>query len=270
MTTDVSLRWAGSLDSTSGSTYKIERTLDNVTWTTLAAGQASTVPYVSPASTLIGAHSWGATSLVLADASSFSASGYGWIDDSLVRWTGKSSNTLTGVSWLSGYGTYATGSSVREAHESYSDSGLSVTNNAVLYRITHIDATGNQSAPLSTWYYAPPAPVSRDHCVVIVALATDLGFDLLDGISVNSAIGDSDQFSDLAGLHLKANGGSNSQTTNAFGLAFFQCWRDSARSDIAGGADANYSFTIDPGGIGVSISAQSIPDRDWVLLPQIA
>lgn len=270
MTTDIVLRWAGPSDATSGSTYKVERTLNNSSWTTLAAGQASTSPYISPASTLNGAHAWGVSSIVLADASSFPSSGYAWLDDAFVTWTGKSSNTLTGVTWLSGYGTYAGGSAFYQAHESYSDAGVAVTNNAVLYRITHIDADGNSSAPLYTWYYEPPAPSTAEHCVVIVALATDLGFDLLDGVTITGTLTDVDQFNDLAGLHLKANGGSNDQTTNAFGLAFFQCWRDSARVDIQGGADATYQFVIEPSGISVVISAQTIPDRDWVLLNQIA
>lgn len=267
--TDVTLRWSGPSDAAAGSTYKVERTTDNDSWTTLAAAQAATSPYVSPASTLSGNTDYGATSIVLASGTSFSSSGWGWIDDAQIQWTGKSSNTLTGVTWHSGYGTYATGTPVREAHESYADSPT-ITLNAVLYRVTHIDASGNSSPPAYLWYYDPPAPASADHCVVIVGLATDLDFSLLESVSVSATLGDTDQFSDLAGLHLKAGGGSNSQTTNAFGLAFFQCWRDSARSDIAGGADAHYTFVIDPSSIAVSITAQSIPDRDWVLLHQIA
>ena len=61
--TDVTVRWAGPSDAASGSTYKVERTLDNSSWTTLAASQAATAPYASDSTTLATNASYGASSV---------------------------------------------------------------------------------------------------------------------------------------------------------------------------------------------------------------
>lgn len=269
--TDITLRWSGPSDAAAGSTYKIEQTLDNDTWTELAAAQAATSPYVSPASTLASDHAYGATSVVLASGTSFSSAGYGWIDDALIQWTGKSSNTLTGVTWHSGYGTYASGTAVTEAHESYSDAGVTISDNAVLYRITHIDADGNESAPLHSWYYHPPKPASSQHCVVVVAVGADLGVDMQSGVNVQAYLASDNQFGAHAGQHLDSNVlTGNNQTTNDFGLAFFHCWRDSARVGLGGAADVPYVFVLKPGSGQLEVTVSSVPDRDWVLLSQVA
>ena len=267
--TSITLRWAGPADATSGSTYLIERTTDNVSFLTLAFPQAATSPYVSPLSTLSGNTDYGATSVVLASGTAFSTSGWGWIDDALIQWTGKTSNTLTGVTWHSGYGTYASGSTVYEAHESYADTAT-ITLKAVLYRVTHYDAAGNASAPTYIWYYSPPAPASSQHCVVIVPIGADLGVDMQDSVPVQAYLSNGTQFGEFDGQNLTPDVGiANSQTTNAFGLAFFHCWRDSARFNSAGGADAKYTFLLLQGKTPVTITPSVIPDRDWVLLSQI-
>lgn len=51
--------------------------------------------------TLSGAISAGATTITLADASSFSSAGNGNIDGDSFKWSGKSSNDLTGVTGIS-------------------------------------------------------------------------------------------------------------------------------------------------------------------------
>jgi hypothetical protein len=161
--TDITLRWAGPSDAASGSTYKIERSLDGSMWSTLAASQAATSPYVSPGSTLASQASYGASIVSLASGTAFSTAGYGWLDEALITWTGKSTNQLTGVIWHTGYGTYASGTTLVEAHESYADTGVTITNNAAIYRITHTDSISNQSPPLYVWYHMPPVPSTRDH-----------------------------------------------------------------------------------------------------------
>lgn len=275
-TITVTLRWAGPADvANAEDTYKIESNSLGSIWDELEAGQAATSPYASPATTLASNASYGATSLILTSGTSFSTTGYGWIDDALIQWTGKSSNTLTGVTWHSGYGTYAAGSDVYEAHESYTatvavDLGSFVV---AVFRITHIDASGNESAPLHIWYFSPPAPASRDHCVVIVLLASDLGVEWPTGGSVRCTLAADNQFSEIAGLHLNQNGtlNANLQDVNPFGVALFQCWKSSARAGVAGGADAAYTFVLDPGSSSsLTVTASEIPNRDWVLLSQIA
>jgi hypothetical protein len=274
-TIDAVLRWAGPADVVVASTYKIEKNQSGLPegWETIEAGQAATSPYASPSTTLASNASYGATSLSLTSATSFSSAGYGWIDDALVQWTGKSSNTLTGVTWHSGYGTYAAGSTIYEAHESYTAS-VSYDNYAVAFRISHIDGAAKESAPLYIWFFVPPAPASRDHCVVIAQLASDLGMEWATTANVQCYLAADNQFSQIAGLHLNQEGSTinaNVQQVNVFGLAFFQCWKSSARAGVAGGADAAYTFVLDSGSAQpLTVTAAEIPDRDWVLLSQIA
>lgn len=268
---DVTVRWAGPSDATISSTYKVERTLDNSAWTVLAASQAATAPYASDFSTLANNATYGATSVVLADGAAFATSGYAWLDDALIQWTGKSTNTLTGVTWHSGFGTYAIGTTVYESHESYADTGITISNNAVLYRITHTNSAGAVSAPVYIWYYAPSAPASSGHCVVITNIATDLGMESRVGIGVQAYLAADTEFSDSGGQHLDAAASAaKTATTNAFGLAFHHCWKNSARSPLTG-SDAVYTFVLDSAGSApLTVTVATVPDRDWVLLSQIA
>ena len=268
--TSITVRWAGPFDAVSGSTYKIERTSNNVDWTTLAASQAATSPYAADSTTLASNASYGAASVVLVDASAFGTTGYAWLDDALIQWTGKSTNTLTGCIWHSGYGTYASGSTVYEAHESYADT-VSITLNCVLYRVTHMSAAGVASAPTYIYYYDPPTPASSAHCVVITHIMTDLGVEAQPGLSVDAYLAADTEFSDSSGGHLdKGHSTAQTATTNAFGLAFHHCWKTSARSPITG-VDAAYTLVLDSASADkLTVTVATIPDRDWVLLSQIA
>jgi len=267
---DVTARWAGAADAASGSTYKIEYTLDNTNWTVAAATQAATAPYAPVAGELAGNTTYGATSILLTDGASFGTSGYAYIDDALVQWTGKSTNTLTGVVWHSGSGTYLTGSTVMVAHESYAATGLTVALGAVLWRITHTNAAGLVSAPAYLWYFMPAAPATSKHCVVITNIATDLGFEPRSGVGVQAYLATDRSFGTPGGAHLDAGqSASKTQTTNAFGLTFHQCVRSAAREDLDGG-DAAYTFVLDSGQTGSLTVSAAIPDQDWVLLSQIA
>jgi len=267
MPIDITIRWGGPSDATSGSTYKIERTLDWTSWSTLAAAQAATSPYISVTGALASNASYGATSVVLDDGASFGTTGFAWIDDALIEWAGKSTDTLTGVTWHNGYGTYAAGSTVVVAHESYTDTGVTPTNSAVLYRVTHTDSNANESAPAYIWYYAPPVPASSRHCVVVINIETDLGVEKQAGLYVQGYLDNDAEFA-MAGQHLDAASSTTLlQTTNALGLVFFQCWKSSTRSNV-GGTSASYRFVLDSDDAAkkVTIAASTIPDRDWVLL----
>lgn len=271
MTINITLRWAGPSDAASGSTYKIEKALATWSFATLAAAQAATSPYASLTATLAADAVYGDTGLTL-NANSLSASGYGWLDDALVQWTGKSGADLTGVTWHSGYGTYPSASTLYEAHESYTDSGVDPsTNGAVVYRITHTDADSRDSPPAYCWYFYPDAPESKDHCVVIVMVGTDLGMAVRTGVSVTCGLATDDQFADIGGAHLdKDQSAGNTATTNALGLAFFHCWKSGARGGKGGAADAAYTFTLDAGTAdALAVTVATVPDRDWVLLKDI-
>lgn len=271
MAENITIRWVGPADATSGSTYKIERTLNNVDWTELAAAQTATAPYVGVTGTLASDVSYGAVTIALSDASALPTSGYLWLDEALVQWTGKSANNLTGCTWQSGYGIYASGSAVYVAHESYLDSAVTVSLGAAVYRVTHIDATGRVSAPTYIWYYSPPVPVSSRHCVVVINIGTDLGVEARSGLGVQASLKADTEFAEHSGAHLdKGQSAVKTQTTNAFGLSFFHCWKNSARRPITG-SDAGYSFVLDSASADkLTVTVNVIPDRDWVLLNQIA
>lgn len=268
--TAITVRWSGPSDATSGSTYKIERTTDNVSWTTLAATQAATSPYVAVSNTILSNTSHGAGTVSLTSAASFGTSGYLWLDDALVEWTGKTSNDLTGCVWHSGYGTYAGGTAVYSAHESYADTAT-ITLNAVVYRVTHTDSAGRVSAPTYIWYYAPPVPSSSSHCVVVSNIAADLSVESRVGVAVQAYLAADTEFSEAGGIHLDAaESASSIVTTNDFGLAFHHCWKNSARFSLSG-TDAAYEFVLDQGGTApLIVRVLTVPDLDWVLLSQIA
>lgn len=270
MAEEITIRWAGPSDATSDSYYRIERTLDWSSWTELVATKMATEPYSSPFSVLASNTTYGATSITLANAAAFSATGYGWIDDALIQWTDKSSNTLTGVVWHSGYGTYASGTPVYEAHEKYQDT-TTPTNLAVVYRVTHIDAASRESPPTYFWFFYPPAPASRDHCVVIVQVGADLGMEMKSGVMVQAYLGTDDQFALIAGTHLdQKKSAMNVQMTDNLGLAAFQCWKSRARGAIGSDVPSGpYIFVLGTPPDALTVRAATIPDRDWVLLKDI-
>jgi hypothetical protein len=268
--TSIVVRWAAPASATESSLYRIERSLDGEIWVELGV-QNATPPYASPSSTLYDNVTYGAPTIRLNQASLFDASGFAWLDDALVQWNEKNGDELGQCVWHSGGGTYASGSVIVVAHESYSD-GAELVNNGAIYRVTHMDRDGNESAPLIQWYYAPPKPASSQHCVVIVNVGADLGILPQAGVSVQAYLASDNQFGLVAGQHLDANAGTaNTTTTNALGLAFFHCWKDAARYGAAGAADAAYLFVLKPGTGQLVVTAEAIPDdRDWVLLSQIA
>ena len=269
MAETITLRWVGAADAAAGSTYKIERCTDGSTWSTLAVNQAATAPY-TPVSGQLGSNlTYGGDTISVANADSFNSSGYAVIEDALVSWTGKGAYSLTGVTWHSGFGTYITGTTIMQAHEGYSDSATP-TLLAVLYRITHTKSGGLASPPLYIWYYYPPVPESNQHCVVIVNIMTDLGVEHQAGVGAQMYLASDEQFTKIGGEHLDAGkSAAKTQTTDAFGLAAFQCWKSSARA-APDGTSGKYTVVLNSSDAGkLSKTITTIPDRDWVLLKDI-
>jgi hypothetical protein len=138
--------------------------------------------------------------------------------------------------------------------------------------VTHSKDFGSAlSAPTYIWYYSPPVPISSRHCVVVVNIGTDLGIEARSGLGVQAHLTADTEFAEHSGAHLdKAQSAAKTQTTNAFGLTFFHCWKNSARRPITGN-DAGYVFVLDSASVDkLTVTVNEIPDRDWVLLNQIA
>jgi len=267
--TTIALRWAGPSDANDESTYRIERATSGLNWTLITANDPSTAPYAAVHSTLAATVAYGATSLSLVSASAFPSSGFGWLEDALILWTGKTGNTLTGLTWLSGYGTYFE-ATLYHANEHLEDSVV-ITNNAVLYRIFHQNEEGFSSAPTYLWYYSPPPPASSDHCVLIVQLLGDLGLEFQVGQPVAVELVKDTDFTSETGAHLDAASSSGRTVlTNPFGLAFFQLWRSSSRSPLLASA-SGYRVILNPGSSQpLSVLLSEIPDQDFVFLSQVA
>lgn len=272
---DVTVWWAGPADATVDSVYNIEYTLDGSNWVSAAPNQAANTPYVSPSSGLREIASFGDDEIYLnSAASTFSTSGYGYLDDALIQWTGKSGSVmvgyaLSGVTWHSGFGSYAVDSLVYEAHESFTETGLTLSNNAVLWRITHINGDGLAAQPAYLWYLEPPvAPANC--CMVVTAVNSDLGIETRGGITVEARLEEDNNFALLGGLHLDSGQSTNkAQTTNDLGLAFHACWRSSAR-EAGGAGKGKYVFVLDSGSTEkLTVTVETIPDMPWVLLSQI-
>ena len=267
---DVTVRWAGPADAGAGSTYKIEYTTNYQNWVTLNAAQAASSPYMSPWAALTAVASREDTVLMLASTSDFPSSGYGYVDDALIHWGEKTSNSLTDVTWHSGFGSYAAGTRVYHAHESAQVTGIAVSYHAVLFRITHTNPQGLSSPPAYLWYLAPPVAPST-HCTVVTSVSGDLDFEPRVGIRVEAMLAQDVAFSLVGGTHLdQGKASSKVQVTNPFGLVFHQCWRSSAREGV-GGSDVPYVFVLDSetSDSKMTVLAQEIPDLPWVLLGQI-
>ncbi len=274
MAIDIAIQWAGPPGATSGSTYKIERSFDLTNWTQLAAGQAATAPYVSPAATLANPATFGAVTLDLTGISgTVSTSGAGYVGKARVTWTGKTGSQLTGVTWQTGYGAYVAGTRFCEAHEAYTDSAVDGYAYTVFYRLTHQNS-GQSAPPGYVIHYVPPAPASADHCVLLVVVATDVsGMTRRAGVSVACYLQDDSAFDPFGG---QADAGrvaaDNTQTTGVDGAVAFQLWRDSALSAATGGTVPDYTVVlgVNETGSEQTFTLTGVPDGvDWLLLSQV-
>lgn len=266
-TVPVTIRWAGPPEAKIGDRYKILRYVYDTGVLTYVNEVDANSPYASPKTTLSSNATYGDTTVELADASSFPSSGWAWLSDALISWSGKSADNLTGVEWFSGNGTYETGTDIYQAHESYSES-VTTNENAlgIHYQVIRVDGSDDsESAPSHFWQYDLPAPATSEHCVVLVHLVADLAATPLEGIEVRAYLAAPDVFATKIGVYLNPKSAPDmSQRTDSQGMAVFQCWRKSAikRSD---GSDTKYTFVLDAGDTPQSFEVE-IPDRNWVLL----
>ena len=269
MAVNITPRWGGPLDCSASSSFLIERTINGTSWTTLAASQAAASPYNAPSAVLTENVNYLATSIGLSTTASISASGYGLFEDANVIWGNKNASGITSVSWLAGGGTYLLDTEFYETNQIYNDTNVSPST-AALYRITHTNSASLVSGPNYFWYYYPPVPVTRDHCVVIFHLFTDLGFEPLVGASIVSYLNTNDQFSInyTPLLHFKSSA-SNTIITNSRGIAYGQYYKNSKRAALESASDSYYTFSITACGMTTAFTAASIPDRDWVFFKDI-
>lgn len=262
---NLTVRWANPYNTSASSYFLVSQTTDNTTWSD-SASQIATSPFAS-ASALLGQNeTFNSGSILLSGWNGFSSSGYTLIEDATVGYSNISGSTLTGASWLSGYGTYAANTSVYQAHESYSASST-ITASAVLYKIIHVDSASNQSPPSYLLYYYPDAPMSSHHCKVMIDTLYDIGWYAASGISCSAYITDTNDFNNITGANLLSNknGTINTASTNEFGLAVFDCWKNKYVEKQGGVLESGYTFKVDA----VTFTVSEIPDMNFVLLKDI-
>lgn len=262
---NLTIRWANDVNTTDSSKFLVSFTTDNVNWST-AASQLASSPYASASAILGQNEPYNSSSILLSGWDNFSASGYALIEDAQIAYSGITGSKLTGASWLSGYGTYAAGTEVYEAHESYSAS-VTITASAVLYKITHVDSSNIESAPAYLMYYYPDAPMSSHHCKVIIDTLYDIGWYSASGISCSAYINDLKDFNIINGAHILKNQNPeiNHATTNTFGLAVFDCWKNKYVEAVGGALETGYTFVVGSN----TFTAATIPDQNFVLLKDI-
>lgn len=202
----------------------------------------------------------------------------GIIEDAFVRWGAidVANKKLTSVTWYMGYGTYSAGSQLAWACETVlksSDEASEPTASTVWFRIRHT-LSGKTSPPAYMPVFFPPAPASKDHCVVAIGNLQDLGLPnhmiSADPANVKVSLA-ADEFH-ATGL-LTEGDSTPDQVTAPIGntyitaplyqggsFIFAQCLKDSARVALTG-SKAKYKFEISGNTYSVSI-----PDMDFVTL----
>jgi len=201
----------------------------------------------------------------------------GIIEDAFVRWTSidVGNKKLMGVTWYGGYGTYLSGSNLHWACETVlksSSEASEPTEKTVWFRIRH-SLSGKYSAPAFMPVFFPPAPASKDHCVVAIAVMQDLGIAGKYNVSPATPIKvylEGDEFH-RDGMLVERDGTPDvvSITDNTFqtgtsysgaSYIFAQCLKDSARVSLTG---ALKGYVVDISGESFTFS---VPDMDFTTL----
>lgn len=258
---DITLRWAGPSDATVNTDYRIESDKGTSgTFATVATVNASS-PYASYTTTLDGALDSTTTTVVVDDATNFSATNYAVIDKELIYLGTKSTNTFT--SCIRNRGStlpvaHDDAAVVAKAHESYTDSSVSFgSRKAIRYRVIRVESAG-ESVAAEFLAVNPTLPPTNN--LTRIWLVLDDNSSPISGASVTLQISDSDNFhSDTSELIARK---TQSTTTDTDGYAELLIARNISRS----GGDS-YVLTVSGTGISdYSRTITNIPDADHVAI----
>lgn len=260
------IRFAGATDADSSTAYRLQSDETTAgTFATVTASQAATSPYAPVNTTLNGALTAAATTVVLTSGASFSQGDYVVVNGEMIVLGAKSTHTFTGCT--RGYGgtvpvAHADASAVYKAHESFSvtptwNSGRKV----IRYRIIRIQGSDLSIASEVT-LANPPSPPDDDHITIYGVLESEAGAPVASvtvrlTLSVNTAWG---QRTGETQYYT-----TQSTTTGADGFFSFTARRDALRQDGGG-----YVLTIDPSGKNQSFTIESVPDQDTVNFLELA
>lgn len=253
------IRFAGATDADINTDYRLDGDQATAGTFVTVSTQDATSPYAPVNTTLNGALSAAATTVILTDGASFSQGDYVMINGEMIVLGTKSTHTFTGCT--RGYGgtvpvAHVTLLAVYKAHESFSvtptwNSGRKV----IRYRIIRIQGSDTSIASEVT-LFNPASPPDDDHITIYGVLESEAGAPVASvtvrlTLSVNTAWG---QRTGEVQYYT-----TQSTTSGADGYFAFTARRDALRQD--GGA---YVLTIDPSGKNQSFTIDTVPDQDTV------
>jgi len=260
------VRFAGATDADINTDYRLQSDETTAgTFVTVTAAQDATSPYAPVSTTLNGAISETATTVVLTSGASFSQGDYVVVNGEMIVLGAKSTNTFTACT--RGYGgtvpvAQADTSSVYRAHESFTvtptwNSGRKV----IRYRIIRIQGADLSIASELT-LINPTVPPDHDHITIYGILETEAGTPVAS-VSVRLTLSVNTAWGQRTGETLFYT--TQTTTTGADGYFSFTARRDALRQD--GG---QYVLTIDPSGKNQSFTITSVPNQDAVNFLELA
>lgn len=204
MASDITLRWAGPSDATVNTDYKIYADKATSGSFVLVETVNATSPYASYTTTLDGAIDSTTTTVVLDDATNFSATNYAVVDKELIYLGSKSTATFTSCTRNRG-GTlpvaHDDAAVVAKAHESYLDEDVTFNRNVIRYRVIRSETAGD-SVAAEFIAVNPTLPPTNNLCRVW-GVIDNMGTPV-SGATATLTINDSDNlFSDTSELIAK-------------------------------------------------------------------
>lgn len=258
MASDITLRWAGPSDATVNTDYKIYADKATSGSFVLVETVNATSPYASYTTTLDGAIDSTTTTVVLDDATNFSATNYAVVDKELIYLGSKSTNTFTSCLRNRG-GTlpvaHDDAAVVAKAHESYLDEDVTFNRNVIRYRVIRSETAGDSVA---AEFIAVNPTLPPTNNLTRIWLVLDDNGSPITGATVTLQISDSDNFLTDSGELIARK--TQSTTTDSDGYAQLLIARNISRN----GGD-NYVLTVSGTGISdYSRTITTVPDVDHI------
>lgn len=258
---DVTLRWPAATDADASTDYQIESDeTTSGTFVELGAspldstnrGDGSYAPFQT---TLNGALTAAATTLIMTSATNFDDGDYIIIDKEMILLAGKSSNTFTGVTRGVG-GTipqaHDNGAAVYQVHESHADTPTYASERYVIrYRITRLQGSDTSVAAEAT-AVNPPLPPTNNLITLWGVVESVQGVPQ-ENIAVQLTINEADDYGQDTGEGILKT--TESTSTDADGFFFFYVRRDVAH--VGGGV---YTLTINS----QAFTIADLPDQEHV------
>lgn len=261
---DITLRWVAATDANVNTDYKIEADKTNSGTFETVATQNSTKGddegFTPTTTTLSNSLTNTDTTIILANETNFGGGDYILAGREMIILGNRNIDTYTDC--IRGVGgtipaPHDSGSTVYEAHESYTDLNVSFGSRRVIrYRIKRLQGS-DESIGAEVVVVNPPEPTYTSLCSVW-GIMEDISGTPQSGMTVKLTVSDGDNFGLDTGESIRK--ADVTTTTDADGFFSFYVRRDVAR----GGGDP-ITLTIDPGGPSELVWAiTNVPDQSSI------